>query len=78
MDNQCGNVVGKIHSLDLNKEFPLSSMNNKPEFQPSTQLVSFKRESLRSLRLNKERAEIQGLRIHVIGNNVNIESVMIK
>ena len=59
MDNQCGNVVGKIHSLDLNKEFPLSPMNNKPKFQPSTQLVSFKRESLRSLRLNKERAEIQ-------------------
>ena len=32
---------------------------NKPEFQPSTQLVSLKRESLRSLRLNKERTEIQ-------------------
>lgn len=59
MDDQHGNVVGKIHSLDLNKEFPLSPMNNKPEFQPSTQLVSLKRESLRSLRLNKERAEIQ-------------------
>ena len=33
-------------------------MNNKPEFQPSTWIVSLKRQSLRSLRL-KERAEIQ-------------------
>lgn len=29
MGNQCGNVVGKIHSLDLNKEFPLSPMINE-------------------------------------------------
>ena len=34
-------------------------MNDKPEFQSSTQIVSLKRESLRTWRL-KERAEIQG------------------
>ena len=59
MDDHCGNVVGKIHSLNLNQEFPLSPMNDKPEFQSSTRIVSLKRESLRTLRL-KERAEIQG------------------
>ena len=61
MDNQCGNFVGKIQFPELNKEFPLlnSPMNNNPELiQPSTWIVSLKRESLRSVRL-KERAEIQ-------------------
>ena len=44
MDDHCGNVLGKIHSPDLNQEYPLSPMNNKPEFQLSTQIVSLKRE----------------------------------
>lgn len=58
MDNHCENAVGKIPSPDLSQEFRLSPMNDKPEPEPSTRIVSLKRESLRGLRL-KERAEIQ-------------------